>query len=581
MFINQKIKNFKHKFNLIFDTNEKIGFMKILSLMVIGTFLELCGIGLVIPLIKIFTDQEFLNSIYLRLNIQPLKFNLLLIVSICIFLLFFILKNFYLWIVLKKYSSFFSRHEANLQSKLLNGYLKNSVSFFKENDSSQIVNNIINISSFFSSVYLNAFTLLILDVLMQIFIFVLLLYFSWESTLFVFIFFGGLAFLLYSSNKKKLFLIGQTRNQFSEEQLSNLQETIGGIKEIKLTGRELFFLEKFKKTTYTLADMAYSSAIISGMPRLVIEVISVASIGSIILFLSFLGKGFTEILPIVGLFLAAAYKMIPSLNKILLMFNRLKLSNDAVNRIIFLLKEFEKYKKNELKKFNDRKKIEFNEIIVKNVSFKYEKRTHIVLENININFKKNSFTGITGESGSGKTTLIDLITGVINPTSGTISLDDTPMIKILDDWQHSIGYVDQNIFISNGSIKKNIAFGIPDEEIDLDLIKETVHKSSLDKFINGLKDGLDTKIGERGAMISGGQRQRIGIARALYNKPRVLIFDEATSALDLETENEILNEINKLKNQLTMISISHRANAIKYCDEVYNLINNKLIKKTK
>lgn len=580
MFDNQKIKNFKNKFNLIFDTKEKIGFIKILSLMVLGTFLELCGIGLIIPFIKVFTDQEFLNSIYLRFNIQPLQFDLLLIFSISIFLSFFLLKNIYLWIVLKKYSLFFSKHEANLQSKLLSGYLKNSVSFFKENDSSQIVTNIINISSFFSSVYLNAFTLLILDILMQIFIFVLLLYFSWESTLFIFIFFGGLAFLLYSSNKKKLFLIGQTRNKFSAEQLSNLQETIGGIKEIKLTGRELFFLEKFKKTTNILADMTYSSAVISGMPRLVIEVISVASIGSIVLFLSFLGKGFTEILPIVGLFLAAAYKIIPSLNKILLMFNRIKLSNDAVNRIIFLLNEFEKSKKNELKKFYNHKKVDFNEIILKNVSFKYEKRNQIVLEGISINFKKNSFTGITGESGSGKTTLIDLIMGVINPTSGIINLDNTPMIKIVKDWQHSIGYVDQNIFISNGSIKKNIAFGIPDEEIDLDLIKETIFKSSLDKFINNLKDGLDTNIGEHGAMISGGQRQRIGIARALYNKPKVLIFDEATSALDLQTENEILNEINKLKNQITMISISHRANAIKYCDEVYNLKNNKLIKTT-
>ena len=580
MNIDQKIKNFKHKFNLIFDSKEKIGFFKILSLMIFGTFLELCGIGLIIPLIKVFTDQEFLNSIYLKLNIQPLQFNYLLIFSIGIFILFFILKNLYLWIVLKKYSSFFSKHEANLQSKLLNGYLKNSVSFFKENDSSQIVTNIINISSFFSSVYLNAFILLILDTLMQVFIFVLLLYFSWESTLFIFIFFGGLAFLLYSSNKKKLFLIGRTRNQFSAEQLSNLQETIGGIKEIKLTGRELFFLEKFKKTTNILADMGYQSAIISGMPRLVIEVISVASIGSIVLFLSLLGKNFTEILPIVGLFLAAAYKMIPSLNKILLMFNRLKLSNDAVNRIIFLLNEFEKSKKYDLKKFDNQKKIEFNEIILKDVSFKYEKRAQIILENINIKFKKNSFTGITGESGSGKSTLIDLIMGVINQKSGIINLDNIPINNIVRDWQHSIGYVDQNIFITNGSIKKNIAFGVPDNEIDLNLIEETVRKSSLDKFISSLKDGLDTQIGEHGAMISGGQRQRIGIARALYNRPKILIFDEATSALDLQTENEILNEINKLKNQITMISISHRANAIKYCDEVYNLKNNKLIKTT-
>ncbi len=169
--------------------------------------------------------------------------------------------------------------------------------------------------------------------------------------------------------------------------------------------------------------------------------------------------------------------------------------------------------------------------------------------------------------------------GVISPNGGEINLDNIPLANIVDDWQHSIGYVDQNIFISNGTILKNIAFGIPNKEIDKNLIDEVIQKSSLDKFVKTLKDGLETEIGEHGAMISGGQRQRIGIARALYSKPKILILDEATSALDLETENEILEEINKLKNEITMVSISHRINAIKYCDEVYNLSDNRLSKK--
>ena len=571
MYFIQAFKNFKAKLNFVFDPDEKKNLLIVLILMIFGSFLELCSIGLIVPLTKVFTDQEFLNLIYNKVGIAPLDFNLLLFISILIFLLFFLFKNFYLWFVLKKYSFFFSNYEANLQSKLFNGYLKNSVSFFKENNSSEIVTNIISISSFFSSVYLNALILVTIDIIMQVLLLILLLYFSWQSTLLIFIVFGSLAILLYRSSKKKLFEIGKTRNKFSAIQLANVQEAIGGIKEIKLTGRENFFSEKFKKTTDVLANASYKNALIAGTPRLFIEFISVASIASIVMFLLSLGKSFNEIIPILGLFLAAAYKMIPSLNKILFMFNRLKFSADAVNRTVSLLDDFKKYKNCSFQKSNSQRKIDFTNLNIKNLHFKYEKRNKIILENININIKKNSFIGIKGESGSGKSTFLDLIMGVVSPTSGQINVDDVPISDIINDWQYSIGYVDQNIFLIPGNITNNIAFGVPDEKIDMKLIREVVEKSSLNKFVDSLDNGLNTNIGEGGAMISGGQRQRIGIARALYNKPKILIFDEATSALDIETENEILNEVNQLKNQITMISISHRANSVRYCDKIFNL----------
>ena len=197
-----------------------------------------------------------------------------------------------------------------------------------------------------------------------------------------------------------------------------------------------------------------------------------------------------------------------------------------------------------------------------------------------MNIKKNSFIGIKGESGAGKSTLIDLILGLISPTKGEIYLDNQLISNIVDEWQRSIGYVPQNIFLSAGSIKKNIAFGVTEDEIDDNLINDVLIKSSLNKFVDDLNNGIETQIGEGGALISGGQRQRIGIARALYNKPKILIFDEATSALDIDTENEILIEMNKLKSEITMISISHRQNTIKYCDETYNLEDG-LLKKLK
>ena len=168
--------------------------------------------------------------------------------------------------------------------------------------------------------------------------------------------------------------------------------------------------------------------------------------------------------------------------------------------------------------------------------------------------------------------------GLLRPLKGEILIDNKSIFSVLHDWQRSIGYVPQNIFLSSGSIKKNIAFGIPEDQIDEDLINDVIKKSSLDRFVKQQNNGFNTNIGEGGALISGGQRQRIGIARALYNKPKILIFDEATSALDINTENEILLEMNKLKSELTIISISHRQNTIKYCDEIYNLEDGSLKK---
>ena len=574
----QKLKNFKDLVNLIFTPIQKKKLYKLLVFMFFGTFLELCGVGLIFPLIKIYTDQEFLNLLYSKFGIEPFNFDYLIIISICIFVFFFLFKNLFLWLVLRRYSFFFANYEADLQARLFNGYLKKSVSFFKEQNSSKIATDILNISSFFSSTYINAFMMLVMDLIFQFHI--LLLFVSWQSTSLIFFIFGGISYLLYAYSKKRLFEIGEIRNRYSAFQLENVQQAIGGIKEIKLTGRENFFNNEFNKTTDILANSTYKSAVISGTPRLFIEFIAVSSIATIVIFLRIIGKEIPDIVPILALFMAAAYKLIPSLNKILLMFNRLKLSGDAVNKISTLLREFDKNQTLELKKNKIIDKIDFNNLIIKNLFFKYSKRNKEILNNVNLNIKKNSFIGIKGESGAGKSTLIDLILGLISPTKGEIYLDNQLISNIVDEWQRSIGYVPQNIFLSAGSIKKNIAFGVTEDEIDDNLINDVLIKSSLNKFVDDLNNGIETQIGEGGALISGGQRQRIGIARALYNKPKILIFDEATSALDIDTENEILMEMNKLKSEITMISISHRQNTIKYCDETYNLEDG-LLKKLK
>ena len=225
------------------------------------------------------------------------------------------------------------------------------------------------------------------------------------------------------------------------------------------------------------------------------------------------------------------------------------------------------------------KKINFNkQIYLKNISFKYPSREKQILKNMNLIVQKNSFIGIGGESGSGKSTLVDIAMGIVKPDEGEIFIDNHSIHNSIDRWQKMIGYVSQNIFLIPNTIKHNIAFGLPDDEIDNDLINEVIKKCSLKKFIDSLELGVNTHIGEGGALISGGQQQRIGIARALYNKPQVLFFDEATSALDLGIEKEILNEISNLKKEFTLIFITHREGTLKYCDEKYIIKDGSLIR---
>jgi len=576
------LKKKKDKLNnilkVLFDIKERKKLFRLLLLMFVGMLLELFGVGLIFPALKLLTDNEFLSKGKSLFNIKELEIEFLLLFIISVFIIFFAFKNTFLWFLLKKYSLFMEEYGANLQLRLFRGYLNKSVAYFKDKNSSDIIINVKEISSFFSSVYLNAVLSLTLEIILQLSILILLFYFSWQSTLLIFFLFGTLSIMIFSYNKKKLEKLGILRNKLSKSQLLNVQQGIGGIKEIKLLGREAFFLNNFQKSTNTLAEANIKNAIIAGTPRLLIEFFAVCSVSLIIFLFLLLGKSLVEILPTLGLFLVAAYKMIPSFNKLLLMMNRIKFSTDMVNQIIQLANEFN-LDKISLQNNEITKKIIFDkEIVLKGINFKYPNRENLTLENLNLIIKKNSFIGISGESGSGKSTLIDIIMAIMHPTNGNIEVNGLSIYDSVKEWQKQIGYVSQNIYLLPDTIKNNIGFGIPEDQIDDNLINEVVKKTSLKNFVESLEFGVDTFIGEGGALISGGQKQRIGIARALYNKPKLLIFDEATNALDLNTEKNILNEIYFLKNEFTLIFITHKKSSIEYCDQKYLLENKKLTK---
>jgi ABC-type multidrug transport system fused ATPase/permease subunit len=564
------------KINLLFNLKEKKELL-ILSLFVLfGMLLELLSVGLVLPIIKIFTDDNFLSQVYKFFYINPLEKETLIIYVLSFFLLIFFFKNLFLWIILKKQSYFLSKYQAGLQIKILKNYLKKTIIFFTSKNSSEIINNIVNVTSFFCSVYLSGIIFIILELLILIGLLLVLLYFNFLITISALLIFGCAVLLIFVINKKTLFNIGRLRNELTERQLQSVQQAIGGIKEIKILGKESFFLNNFIYPTNSLSDINYKSSVISGSPRLIIEFLAVLSFSLAVSIFIYNGTSFIDILPLAGLYLAASYKLVPSFNKILFLGNRLKFSAHTANDLVLLLKNCNDnidFHNQKTKKINF-----FDEINIENLSFKYPNRDIEILSNLNLKIKKNSFIGIKGESGVGKSTFVDLILGLNMPTKGLIKVDGINIKDAIKSWQNSIGYVSQNIFLISSSIKNNIAFGANDLEIDNDLINRVIDKSSLRNFVNKLKNKENSLIGESGSLLSGGQRQRIGIARALYTKPKLLILDEATSSLDLATEKEILSEIQLLKKDITLIFISHRKEALINCDEIFLLKNGSFLK---
>ena len=563
--------NFLKKIFQTLSVVEKKKIFFLLLLILIGAILELASIGIILPAVKVFTDSEFLNQFYQFTGIPELNSE-----SLVFFVMFsivgvFAIKNFFLWTVLKFKSSFLSSYLGNLQIKVFKGYLSKNMSYLSNKNSSTIIYNILNLTGFFSSVYLDAIILLIIELVILIGILSLLLYYNLQITLVLIIIFGGCILAIYLLNKKKLKNIGRDRNFFSEKQLEDLQRGIGGIREIKILGKESFFINNFKTSTNRLVDANYISSIISGTPRLLIEFLAVFCLTIAITILTIEGKKLAEYLPLLALYLAATYKLMPSFQKLIFLMNRLKYSHHTAKQLLNLLPEV--LVNENIYNIKGNKLVFSSEISINNLSFKYPKTEKYILSNINFKIQKNSFVGICGESGVGKSTLIDLIAGLIEPNKGSILVDNVDIFKNLRNWQNVIGYVPQNIFLIPDSIKNNIALGLDSSEIDDKLLDQAIDKSFLREFIESLPDKENTIVGEHGSLISWGQRQRIGIARSLYNNPSVLIFDEATSSLDPETEENILKEIKLLKRNLTLIFISHKQSSLKSCDKVFYLKN--------
>ena len=568
------------KINFLITKRQRKGLVILIFLLFAGMIFELFGLGILLPVLTIITDPNLIDT-----NIYLVKFAEIfelekhsdfIMFALISLIVFYLIKTVFLVILSFIQNRFLSNVISETAKTLFSKYLSLPYDFFLKRNSSSLIKNFqVELHNYWN--FWVALLALLTETLFLISFVAVLIYIEPIGAISTGIFLGIISISIYQITKSKLKLWGLKREESDIIISQTLTETFGSIKDIMLLDKSIFFKNIFNDSMSLKTRVWSNNATISQFPKFFFEFLAVLSLAIFIILQLYQGKDVKIIIPILGVFVASTFKIIPSLNRILSSFQTLKFNHPSIEIYYNELKIPHQNFENKAET-----NIPFNQSIeIVDLSFGFDKSASLVLKELKLIIDKGEKIGIVGSSGSGKSTLVDLLMGLYPPLKGEIKYDGKDIFENLISWQKNIGYVPQDIFLLDDSIKNNICFGITNSEIDEDKLQKAIYDSQLLDFINNLEKGIETKVGERGVQISGGQRQRIGIARALYNNPNILILDEATSALDNETEKEIINSVKNLKDK-TVIMIAHRLTTLVDCDRVYELVDGSLnLKKIK
>jgi len=561
----------------LLNKSEKKYFKIILLLILVGTFLETLSIGAVIPILKILVSQDLgenFNNLLETLKLNNHSQSQLFLLSLACLFIIFSIKSIFLSFLKFKQFNYLANVKINLSKNFFSLYLNKPYIYHLKTNSYILTRNLLNVNE------MSGVMQTIIDLIAEITVFtaILILLFFYEplgATTSILIF--GLFGYFFQKKVRKL------SNKWGEERLvhdgfklKNIKQGFAAIKEIKLFRIEKNSIEEFYRNSKISGEAEFKFSFVSSLPRIWLEWIIVLVIITLVLVLNINNSQAVNYIPALGFFGAAAFRLMPSISRMMIYIQSLRyhlpivesLSNELIDsRELNKIKNKNGSKENNMSQLkNFSKKIE-----IENLNFIYPDTQKKLLSDVNLKIKHGSIIGIVGESGVGKTTLINLLLGLIKPSSGKISADGFDIFKDLEDWQSQIGYVPQNVYLNDDTIRKNIAFGLSDDLINDNHVKKAIKDSQLGGFINNLEKKDLTTVGECGDRLSGGQKQRIGIARALYRNPKLLIMDESTNSLDFNTEQAILKEVNMLKGKKTILIIAHRSTALNFCENIYKL----------
>lgn len=567
------------KLNYIFDAKQKRQIFWLFIVICIGSGLELMGVSVILPVIDgIMDPDKMLEEPIYRWIYDTFHFSslapliLLLLISM---ILVYVIKNAFLIFMYNSQYKFIFENQRVLADRMVKCYMSQPYLFHVSKNSAELLRNINkDTGDFFGA--LQAGIKLLTELMVCLVLGVYLLIMDKTITISVVALLGIMLFLSMKVYKKYLLIMGD-RNRYYEMTLNKwVQQAFGGIKEAKILNKEQFFYNKYDEAYRGHAKSEYSYHTLITIPKPMIETICICGMLGAIAIKFWRGANITYFVPIISIFAIAAFRLLPSFNRITEYMGTIMYQKSAINSIYNDLKEVDEL--NKIKNQNQKKAhpLSFDTAVrMEDLSFRYPRAEKDVISHLNLTIEKKSSVAFIGQSGAGKTTLADILLGLLEPTAGTVTVDGTNIFDNLNGWHKIIGYIPQNIYLMDDTIRNNIAYGEDEGSIDEKRVKYAVEQAQLSELIGELEEGLDTQIGEMGVRLSGGQRQRIGIARALYHNPEILVLDEATSALDNETEKAVMESIEALHGKMTLVIIAHRLSTIKNCDYIYEIGNGK------
>ncbi len=558
-----------------FDTEDRKKLLLVLLLACVGALLETIVTGIVFPFMGIMTKPEsiheyrLLNTLYKYFG-EPSINHLLVYFSVFLVGLY-LFKTVFQFFVMVLQTRFSSRIEADIAIRLFRTYLAAPYHFFQNTNSSVLIRNITKeVPYMVGQVILSGMTF-ITEFVVVLGIFILLLviepvgFFFQTITIAIL---SSIYFLYFRSTIQKSSIVRQEADALVNK---SVYQAFHGIKDVKVLGKEDFFIKEFGKVIRKLTHATGTQAMIFMSPRSFLEASGVLGLIAGIAAMAAMGYSKEAMLQNLAVIVASAFRLIPSFSRMMSNINQIKFGLASLNLIYEDLStsySSKQLSKNEQVLFPS----PINLISFDKVEFSYPNTDKKVLKGIDLNVPRSQSIAIVGSSGAGKTTIIDLLLGLHKPTAGALMFDGIRLTDDnLDNWRTKIGFVPQHIYLHDDNIKRNIAFGLPDDQICELKLRKAIELAQLERFIDGLPEGVETLVGEEGVRLSGGQRQRLGIARAIYHEPEILIMDEATSALDNQTEKEFVEALEKFMGKKTLIIVAHRLTTIRNCDQIYFL----------
>jgi ABC-type multidrug transport system fused ATPase/permease subunit len=552
---------------------------KFIFLSLCSGFLEMLGVGLVFPLANFIFSNDSNSIDYLPFfsyvaNISDLKPSIILIF---ILVFFFTIKNFFLIFINNHLYKILAQIRHGISCDIFNKYIDFKYDFFLQKNSAEITRNLTSVVNDLNTSVIVPAGILISEISILFFISLIVLYLSFTTSLLMLVTFIVPFYFYNNFLKRKLNYFGLVAQQNESFRIDKINQMIGGIKEIKILNKEHYFMEWYKKYDKSVAESHRVINTYTQSNKYLLELVLIFSLSILILHaLDSENLDINKIIPFLAVYTMAAFKVMPSLNRINNSLQALRWGGNVIEIVQEIIE-----KKGRAQQARPKGKpltLFSHSIQFKNVSFKYSKDSRYVLKNLNINIRKGDVIGITGNSGSGKSTFLNLMLGILRPSKGVICIDGIDIHRAKISQMNLIGFVPQDVFLSDSSILSNVAFGTNLSSIDRDRVVQCLKDARIYDFVMTQKRGINTKVGDRGIRLSGGQKQRLAIARSLYFGAQILILDEATSALDYDTETEIMKTINYLNKKYTVILVAHRLNTLKNCNYIYKIHNSKLLK---